>query len=129
MRRDAVFVDAVAMAVFNRLGCVGGVGGFVTVPWFGGIRRIWGGPRGGGGCGGSSSGSGGGGGGVGGVVEGCGADGGGCGEPRGSQYSARRFEVRGIGRRIQRALGCKLRRDESLWWNLDYSPRQSRRCF
>jgi hypothetical protein len=26
-------------------------------------------------------------------------------------------------------LGCKLRRDESLWWNLDYSPRQSRRCF
>jgi hypothetical protein len=73
VRRDAVFVDAIAMAVFNGLGDVGGVGGFVAVPWLGGVRRIRGGRgrRGGGGGGG------------GGVVEGCGADGGGCGEPGG----------------------------------------------
>ena len=69
VRRDAVFVDAIAMAVFNGLGDVGGGGGFVAVHWLGGIRRMRGGRRGGGG---------------GGVVEGCGADGGGCGEPRGS---------------------------------------------
>jgi hypothetical protein len=70
-RRDTVFVDAIAMAVFNGLGDVGGGGGFVAVPWLGGMRRIRGGRgsrRGGGG---------------GGVVEGCGADCGGCGEPGG----------------------------------------------
>jgi hypothetical protein len=38
----------------------------------------------------------------------------------------RGLEVRGIGRRVQRAWGFKLRRDESLRWNVDYSPRQSR---
>lgn len=31
VRRDAVFVDAIAMAVFNGLGDVGGVGGFVLM--------------------------------------------------------------------------------------------------
>jgi hypothetical protein len=111
VRRDAVFVNAIAMAIFNGLGGVGGVGGCVAVRWLGGIRRFRGGRRGGGGSG---------------VVEGCGADGGGCGEPRASQYGVRDLEVRGIGRRVQRVLGCKSRRDESLWWNLDYSPRQSR---
>ena len=70
VRRDAVFFDAIAMAVFDGLGDVGGVGGrSVAVPWLGGIRRIRGGGRGGGG---------------GAVVDGCGADRGGCGEPRGS---------------------------------------------
>jgi uncharacterized membrane protein YgcG len=71
VRRDTVFVDAIAMAVFDGLGDVGDVGGFVEVPWMGGIRR-------------SRGGRGGRGGGGGGVVEGCGADGGGRGEPRGS---------------------------------------------
>jgi hypothetical protein len=80
VRRDAVLCDAITMAVFDRLGDVGSVGRFVAVPWFGGIRRVRGGRRGlrsrrcgrrgGGRCGG------------GGVVECCGADGGGCGEPR-----------------------------------------------
>ena len=56
VRRDAVFFDAITMAVFNGLGDVGGVGGFVAMPWFDGImrilvviRRIQGGPRDGGG--------------------------------------------------------------------------------
>jgi hypothetical protein len=78
VRCDAVFTDAIAVAVFNGLGNVGGVSRFVAVPWLGGIRfggirlgglgRFW---RSGGG------------GGVGGVVEGCGANGGCAGEPRG----------------------------------------------
>jgi hypothetical protein len=80
MRCDAVFVDAIAMAVFHGLGDVGGVGGFVTVPWLCGFRRMRGGWRGGG----SGRRRRGGGGGGCGVVEGCSADGGGCGEPRGS---------------------------------------------
>lgn len=41
MRRDAMFFDGIAMAVFNGLGHVRGVGGFVAVPRLGGIRRIW----------------------------------------------------------------------------------------
>jgi hypothetical protein len=81
VRGDTVFVDAIAMAVFNGLGDVGGVGGFVAVPWLGGIRRMRGGRRGGGGGG---HWRGGGSGGAGSVVESCSADGGGCGEPRGS---------------------------------------------
>lgn len=32
VRRDAVFFDAIAMAVFNGLGDIGGVGGFVPMP-------------------------------------------------------------------------------------------------
>jgi hypothetical protein len=32
VRGDAVFFDAIAMAVFDGLGDVGGVGGFVAVP-------------------------------------------------------------------------------------------------
>jgi hypothetical protein len=40
VRCDAVFVDAIAMAVFNGLGDVGGVVGFVAVPWLVGIRSI-----------------------------------------------------------------------------------------
>ena len=32
VRRDAVFADGIAMAVFNGFGDVGGVGGFVAVP-------------------------------------------------------------------------------------------------
>jgi len=35
--RDAVFVDAIAMAVFNGLGDVGGVLGFVAMPRSAGI--------------------------------------------------------------------------------------------
>lgn len=69
VRRDAVFFDAIAMAVFNGLGDIGSVGGFVAMPWFDGIirilvfmRRIQGGPRGGSG---GRRGSG--------VIEGCGA--------------------------------------------------------
>jgi hypothetical protein len=82
VRRDAVLCDAITMAVFDRLGDVGSVGRFVAVPWFGGIRRVRGGRRGsrsrgcGCGCGGGGLCGGGG------VVECCGADGGGCGEPR-----------------------------------------------
>ena len=45
--RDAVFVDAIAMAVFNGFGDIGGVGGFVAVAWLGGIWSLLGG-RGGG---------------------------------------------------------------------------------
>jgi hypothetical protein len=40
VRRDAVLVDAIAMAVFNGFGDIRGVGGFVTVPWLGGFRRF-----------------------------------------------------------------------------------------
>lgn len=86
VRGDAVFFDAIAMAIFNGFGDVGGVGGFVAVPWLGGIRRMRGGLRGGGGGGGRGRWRGGGCGGSGGVVESCSADGGGCGEPRGSWY-------------------------------------------
>jgi hypothetical protein len=82
MRCDAVFIDAIAMAVFHGLGNVGGVGGFVTVPWLCGFRRMRGGRRDGG-SGGRWRGGGGGGCGV---VESCSADGGGCGEPRSSWY-------------------------------------------
>jgi hypothetical protein len=39
VRRDTVFVDAIAVAVFNGLGDVGDVGIFGEVPWLGGIRR------------------------------------------------------------------------------------------
>jgi hypothetical protein len=80
---DAVFVDAIAMAVFHGLGDVGGVGGFVTVPWLCGFRRMRGDWRGGGSGGRWRCGGGGGCG----VVESCSADGGGCREPRGSWYS------------------------------------------
>jgi hypothetical protein len=90
VRRDAVFLDAIAMAVFNRLGGVGTVGGFMAVRWLGGgIRGFRGGRSGGG---------------VGSVVEGCGADGGGCGEPGGvSTLCSGRLEVRGIRRRVWNA--------------------------
>jgi hypothetical protein len=43
VRRDAMFVDGIAMAVFNGLWDVGSVGGFVAVPWLGGTLRIRGG--------------------------------------------------------------------------------------
>lgn len=46
-RCDAVFGDGIAMAVFNGLGDVGGIVGFVAVPWLIGTRRIRGGRRGG----------------------------------------------------------------------------------
>lgn len=91
MRGDAVFGDAVAVAVFHGLGHVGGVLRFVAMPWSGGIRsfrgrcRCWRLRGRGGGGGGSRW--------VGGVVEGCGADCGGCGEPRGVSMA---FQV-GIG--------------------------------
>ena len=54
VRGDAVFGDAVAVAVFHGLGNVGGILGFVAMPWLGVIRsfrgrcRRWGlGGRGG----------------------------------------------------------------------------------
>lgn len=90
VRSDAVFLDSISMTVFNGLGNVRGVSSFVAVPRLGGIGRIRGGRGGrrGGrfwrGCGGR---------GVGGVVESCGADGGGCGEPWWSQYGVRRVEA------------------------------------
>lgn len=46
MRRDAMLRDRIAVAVFNGLGDVGGVGCFVAVAWLG---CIWGFVRG---CGG-----------------------------------------------------------------------------
>lgn len=49
VRRDAVFVDAIAMAVFNGLGDVGGVGGFVLVSRPSGFTVIRGAGRSGGG--------------------------------------------------------------------------------
>jgi hypothetical protein len=41
VRRDAVFSDCIAMAVFDRLGDIGGVGRFVAVPWQICLRRLW----------------------------------------------------------------------------------------
>lgn len=41
--RDAVLVDAIAMAAFNGLRDIGGVGGFMAMPWLGGLGRIRGG--------------------------------------------------------------------------------------
>jgi hypothetical protein len=62
VRRNAVFGDAITMAVFNGLGDVRGVGGFVAVPWLAGIwgggggrRRGWRGWWGSGGGGGGGS--------------------------------------------------------------------------
>jgi hypothetical protein len=49
VRRDAVFADAIAMAVFNGLGDVGGVGGFVLVSRPSGFTVIRGAGRSGGG--------------------------------------------------------------------------------
>lgn len=40
MRGDAVFLDGIAMAIFNGLGDVFDVGIFEAVPWLGGSRRI-----------------------------------------------------------------------------------------
>jgi hypothetical protein len=45
VRGDAVFLNGIAMTVFNRLGYIRGVGGFMAVPWLGGFRRIRGGRR------------------------------------------------------------------------------------
>ena len=71
VRCDAVFSDAIAMAVFNGLGDVGsGLCGFVAVHWL---------------CGGGWRGRGGGGRGRG-VVESCGAYSGGCSKPRKSVW-------------------------------------------
>ena len=42
VRRDAVLIDAIAMAVFNGLGDIGGVGGFVAMSWLGSLGRIQG---------------------------------------------------------------------------------------
>ena len=42
-RRDSVLIDGITMAVFNGLGDVGGVGGLVAMPWFGGFGRLRGG--------------------------------------------------------------------------------------
>jgi hypothetical protein len=43
VRRDAVLVDAITMAVFNGFGDIRGVGRFVTMPWLGSFRRFRGG--------------------------------------------------------------------------------------
>ena len=40
VRRDAVFSDCIAMAVFDRLGDIGGVGRLVAVPWQVCLRRL-----------------------------------------------------------------------------------------
>lgn len=42
VRCDAVFVDSVAMAVFDGLGDVRGVGGFAAMPYSAGFRGVWG---------------------------------------------------------------------------------------
>ena len=39
--RDAVLSDCVAMAVFDGLGDIGGVGCLVAVPWQVCLRRLW----------------------------------------------------------------------------------------
>jgi hypothetical protein len=83
VRRNAVLGDTIAMTIFNRFGDVVGIGGFVAVPWLCGIWGClggWSGGRSGRRSGGRRRG----GGGIGGIVDGCSADGGGCGEPRGS---------------------------------------------
>jgi hypothetical protein len=43
VRRDAVFADGIAVAVFNRLGGFGAVGRFVADLWLGRPKRIRGG--------------------------------------------------------------------------------------
>lgn len=98
VRRDAVFFDTITMAVFNGLGDVDSRGGFVVVRWLADFRRIQGDRRSG------RSGA---------VVEGCGADGSSCGEPREGKCGVRGLDIRGKGRRGQRVLECTLRRDES----------------
>jgi hypothetical protein len=66
VRRDAVFGDGIAVAIFNGLGGFGAVGGFVADLWLGGSERIRGGRSV-----------------VGMIVHCSGDDGGSCGEPRG----------------------------------------------